>query len=163
MTIFYASATLAELSPLEVHRLYKLRVDVFVHEQQTPFAEIEDLDAAPGTTHLMALRTGESTELVGTIRLTPESDGSVRLGRLVVHSGQRGTEVAPALIERALRHIADRTPGADVVLSAQEPLIGYYEKFGFTPVGALTDDTGMAHQPMLLPAEKVGQLVKQPA
>lgn len=162
MTIFYASATLAELSPLEVHRLYKLRVDVFVHEQQTPFAEIEDLDAAPGTTHLMALRAGESTELVGTIRLAPEVDGTVRLGRLAVHPGQRGTEVAPGLIERALRHIADRTPGADVVLSAQEPLIGYYEKFGFTPVGELTDDTGMPHQPMLLTADQVEQLVKQP-
>lgn len=163
MTIFYAAASLAELSPLEVHRLYKLRVDVFVHEQQTPFAEIEDIDAANTTTHLMALRTGETTELVGAARLTPENGNTVRLGRLVVHPSERGTELAPGLIDLALRHIADRTPGVDVVLSAQEPLTGYYEKFGFTPTGELTDDTGVPHQPMILTAEKLDFPAGQPA
>lgn len=48
------AAPLAALAPLDVHALYKLRVDVFVHEQATPYAEIDDTDAQPSTIHLLA-------------------------------------------------------------------------------------------------------------
>ena len=39
--------SLHEMTPLEVHQLYKLRVDVFVAEQNCPFKEIDDQDASP--------------------------------------------------------------------------------------------------------------------
>lgn len=48
------AAPLAALAPQDVHALYKLRVDVFVHEQATPYAEIDDTDAQPSTIHLLA-------------------------------------------------------------------------------------------------------------
>lgn len=48
------AAPLAGLAPLDVHALYKLRVDVFVHEQATPYAEIDNTDAQPSTIHLLA-------------------------------------------------------------------------------------------------------------
>lgn len=170
MTTFFAVAHLAELAPLEVHRLYKLRVDVFVHEQATPYAEIEDLDAAAGTVHVMALQTRRvdghtTTELVGTARLSPEEvagEQVIRLGRIIVTPAERGTGLAQELIATALRHVAEKHPDTDVVLSAQEPLTGYYEKFGFRPVGGLTDDTGVPHQPMLLHAAELEGLVSQP-
>ena len=35
------AAPLGQLAALDVHQLYKLRVDVFVHEQRCPYAEID--------------------------------------------------------------------------------------------------------------------------
>ena len=47
--------SLDEMTPREVHALYKLRVDVFVAEQNCPYNEIDAQDADPSTTHLLAL------------------------------------------------------------------------------------------------------------
>lgn len=80
------AAPLAALAPLDVHALYKLRVDVFVREQATPYAEIDDTDAQPSTIHLLAwdspaaeqerAQAQEQTQdptsrLLGTARLFP--------------------------------------------------------------------------------------------
>ena len=48
------AAPLGQLAALDVHQLYKLRVDVFVHEQRCPYAEIDATDADPQTIHLLA-------------------------------------------------------------------------------------------------------------
>ena len=54
MTNYFAVSALREMSPVELHQLYKLRVDVFVHEQQTPYAEIDDTDALDTTFHAVS-------------------------------------------------------------------------------------------------------------
>ena len=61
---------LEQLAALDVHQLYKLRVDVFVHEQRCPYAEIDATDADPQTVHLLAW-DAESQELLGTARVFP--------------------------------------------------------------------------------------------
>ncbi|MGP6174697.1 GNAT family N-acetyltransferase [Corynebacterium sp. A21] len=158
MTIFYAVSNLADLSSLEVHRLYKLRVDIFVHEQLTAYAEIEDIDAAEGTMHVLAWNAAKingevSRELVGASRLhldTFAGDEVVRLGRIAVTSTERGTGLAAELIENSLRFAAERAPGKDVIISAQSPLQSYYEGYGFEVCGEAFDDSGVAHLPMKL-------------
>ena len=45
MPHFISAAPLGQLAALDVHQLYKLRVDVFVHEQRCPYAEIDATDA----------------------------------------------------------------------------------------------------------------------
>ena len=132
---------LTDLTPLQVHQLYKLRVDVFVHEQQCTYAEIDDTDALPTTVHLCAW--AESGELLGTARLFPV--GEVRqFGRFCLVPAARGTGLARQIMEKALRLGAD----LPLVLDAQAPLVGYYEGYGFRPVGELFDDAGIPHQPM---------------
>ncbi|MDO5511703.1 GNAT family N-acetyltransferase [Corynebacterium sp.] len=131
---------LAELRPLQVHQLYKLRVDVFVHEQQCPYAEIDDTDAAPTTIHICAW-SGE--ELLGTARLFPVDSGW-QFGRFALVRQARGTGVAGAIMDRALELGA----GHDMLLDAQVPLVAYYERYGFRPVGERFDDAGTPHQPM---------------
>ena len=44
--------SLVEMTPFEVHQLYKLRVDVFVAEQHCPYNEIDGQDADPDTRHI---------------------------------------------------------------------------------------------------------------
>ena len=45
-------ARFAELSPFEVYGLCRLRVDIFVVEQECPYPELDGRDTEPGTVHL---------------------------------------------------------------------------------------------------------------
>ena len=132
---------LTDLSPLQVHQLYKLRVDVFVHEQQCTYAEIDDTDARPDTVHICAWSPDGG--LLGTARLFPVPEGR-KFGRFALTPAARGTGLARSIMETALALGAD----APLLLDAQAPLVGYYEGYGFRPVGELFDDAGIPHQPM---------------
>lgn len=132
------------MSGLEVHRLYKLRVDVFVHEQRCPYAEIDATDALETTTHLLVI---DGDELLGTARLFPSAlDGRdvAQFGRFALAPAARGTGVGPAIMEAAIEH-AD----GPIYLEAQAPLVGYYSRFGFTVCGEEFDDEGVPHVPMI--------------
>ena len=52
-------APFAELTPFEVYRLCRLRVDVFVVEQQCPYPELDGRDLEPATLHLWLEADGE--------------------------------------------------------------------------------------------------------
>lgn len=145
----FIARPLARLSPLEVHQLYKLRVDVFVHEQQTPYAEIDDEDAEETTIQVLAV---VDKQVVGTARVYPSLiDGRdvIQFGRFAVAPAHRGTGLAGKLLSAALNAGLQRYPGRPVYLTAQKSLERYYALRGFTPVGEVYDDTGVPHQPML--------------
>ena len=72
-----SAAPLGQLAALDVHQLYKLRVDVFVHEQRCPYAEIDATDADPQTVHLLAW-DADTHELLGTARVFPAANSSRR-------------------------------------------------------------------------------------
>lgn len=131
---------LTGLTPLQVHQLYKLRVDVFVHEQACTYAEIDDTDALDSTVHICAW---SGDDLLGTARLFPVAEG-LQFGRFCLVPAARGTGVARAIMDRALELGA----GQDMLLDAQAPLVGYYKNYGFSPSGELFDDAGVPHQPM---------------
>lgn len=143
MHTLIAAHPLAALSPLEVHKLYKLRVDIFVHEQRCPYAEIDDVDADPDTVHLLAWDVA-GRQLLGTARVFPDG-ARLRLGRVCVTPSARGTGLSGQLVEAA----TGLAEGRDVVLDAQVPLVEFYRGFGFEPVGDVFDDEGIPHQPML--------------
>jgi ElaA protein len=163
MTTFFSVSSLSEMAPLEVHRLYKLRVDVFVHEQATPYAEIDDIDAEPTTKHMLVWRRGDGpTQLVGTARLYPDvvnGQDVTQLGRFVVAESDRGAGLAQELMFQTQRLAYETYPGRDVHLSAQTDLVDYYAEYGFEPTGERYDDSGVAHQPMMLSAGKLSAIV----
>lgn len=154
------AATFNELTPRELHEIYKLRVDIFVHEQQCCYQEIDDIDARLGTVHLQ-VRDDQGT-LAGVARIFPDTwkaiaeevaldEGVAVAGQPVTHFGRlcvapefRGTEVAGLLLDYALGN-----PGRAVFITAQSPLRGYYERHGFEVCGPEFDWDGMAHLPMV--------------
>lgn len=181
MTRYFAVSNLHELSPLEVHKLYKLRVDIFVHEQGTPYAEIDDADAATSTLHILAWERGASgaTVLDGCARLIPTtvadlaaSTGSTltldqgeisQLGRLAVAEEFRGSGLADEIMQNALRLAHEKHPGKDVVLTAQSPLRDFYEGYGFSVCGSEYIDSGVVHLPLSLNAAELEKYASTPA
>ncbi|MFI5505514.1 GNAT family N-acetyltransferase [Corynebacterium kutscheri] len=160
MNAIFSVARLADLSSLELHRIYKLRVDVFVQEQHCAYAEIDDIDAANTTVHFQACSTTEPSELIGYARMYPTEHG-LQLGRLVVSPAHRGTGLAAELMFQALRWAHEQHPESDIMLNAQLPLQEYYEAYGFVPAGEPFDDEGISHLPMALASTKLASIIEQ--
>ena len=129
-----------------------VRLEVFVVEQAVPFAlEIDARDEELTTIHLLA-RGADGTPLgAGRLLMEPEEPGRVHLGRLAVRSVARGTglgaRVVAALEQAALSHSG--RPSVEVVLSAQEQAMGFYEHCGYRLLnGHRYLDAGIWHQDM---------------
>lgn len=141
---------LGEMTSRETYDLFKLRVDVFVAEQQCPFTEIDKTDAASETFHVLAYDT--RGRLTGCARVfpAPDLDGSgfsgSHFGRFVVAPFARGTGLGPRIVEAGIE-FTTRWPG-DLVIKAQAGLVPYYDQFGFVEEGEEFLDTGMPHRVM---------------
>lgn len=157
MPHFISAAPLGQLAALDVHQLYRLRVDVFVHEQRCPYAEIDATDADPQTVHLLAW-DADTHELLGTARVFPAAPADdapttgAQIGRFALAPAARGTGLGRELLQAAIDLGERMHPGQPLYLEAQAGLVDYYASFGFTPTGEPFDDEGVPHQPMLRPA-----------
>ena len=133
-------ARFAELTAAEVYGLCRLRVDVFVVEQQCPYPELDGRDLEPATEHLWFEAAGEP---VATLRVL--DDGAERaIGRVATATGWRGHRLAARLMEAALASYGD----GPLHLGAQAYLQGWYERFGFRRSGADYVEDGIPHVPM---------------
>ncbi len=139
-------ARFAELDGRTLHDLVRLRIDVFVVEQQCPYAELDGRDPDPDTWHVWA----EDSGVVGYLRLLTEPDRTQRIGRVCVAAAHRGTGLAGRLLARAVELASAAAPGAPVVLDAQSHLAPWYERRGFAVAGSEFVEDGIPHLPMRL-------------
>jgi predicted GNAT family N-acyltransferase len=133
-------ASFAELTPFEVYGLCRLRVDVFVVEQECPYPELDGRDVEPATVHLWFESDGE---VVATIRVLDDGANRV-IGRVATAAGHRGRGLAAQLIEQGVQLCGD----APITLGAQAHLEGWYERFGFRRNGPGYVEDGIPHVPM---------------
>lgn len=129
-----------ELSSRTAYRLWALRAEVFVVEQDCPYLDLDGRDLDPGTRHLWVEGDGEP---VATLRLL-EDAGRLRIGRVATRERHRGAGLAAALVQEALRIAGER----EVVLDAQSHLVDWYQRFGFEPSGRGFVEDGIPHTPM---------------
>lgn len=139
----------------DLHDMLALRSRVFVVEQASPYPDIDGRD--PGALHLIA--RDEAGAIVGCARcLGPDEDGPdgeksdapVSFGRLAVDPSQRSTGLGRALVAESLTVLAERWPGRDVVIGAQQHLERFYGSFGFVRDTDPYDDFGIPHIDMRL-------------
>lgn len=138
------SAPFAELSTHELYGLCRLRVDVFVVEQQCPYPELDGRDLEPETVHLWFEADGEP---VATVRVLQGEAGRV-IGRVATAAAYRNRGLAGRLLEAAIEVCA----GAPISLGAQAYLEEWYERFGFRRSGPGYVEDGIPHVPMHRPA-----------
>ncbi|UNX55989.1 GNAT family N-acetyltransferase [Georgenia sp. TF02-10] len=145
-------------SRAQLEQCWEVRTEVFVVEQHVPLAEeIDDLDTAATTTHVLAVERTTGRAL-GTGRLLsdPAHAGEVHLGRLAVRAAARrtglGARLVVAIEALALAGHAEPAGAAlevTVVLSAQESAMGFYRRLGYEVVdGERYLDAGIWHQDM---------------
>ena len=132
-------ASFDQLDPATLYALLRLRVDVFVVEQRSPYPDLDGRDLEPSTRHLWI---GEPP--VAYLRLLAEPDGTWRIGRVAVATTARGTGLAGRLMDAALGLVGEH----ECVLDAQTYLVEFYQRYGFQPAGDEFLDAGVPHIPM---------------
>src|SRR5919109_2552856 len=97
----------ADLSPSTLYELLRLRVDVFVVEQASPYAELDGRDLEEGTRHFWLGGNGQPEPVLGCLRLLREPTGEFRIGRLCTARSARGHGLGRQLMEAALADVGD--------------------------------------------------------
>ncbi|MEV4200137.1 GNAT family N-acetyltransferase [Micromonospora globbae] len=143
-TIEVRTAAFADLTTRTFHDLLKLRIDVFVVEQNCPYPELDGRDVEPGTRHLW-LTDGEAP--LAYLRILADPGGVARIGRVVVAPRARGAGHAGRLMAEALAVVGERP----CVLDAQSHLVGFYARHGFAVAGPEFVEDGIPHVPMRRP------------
>jgi ElaA protein len=133
-------ATFEQLDAHTAYRLWALRSQVFVVEQDCPYLDLDGRDAEPSARHLWVEVDGLP---VSTLRLLEDGE-ALRVGRVATAESARGAGLAAALVQAALGLAGER----DVVLDAQSHLADWYAAFGFVPDGRGFVEDGIPHTPM---------------
>jgi ElaA protein len=137
------AAHFAELDATEAYALARLRQDVFVVEQASPYPDLDGRDLDATTVHLLMESDGV---LIGCARVVAEGPAR-RIGRVALAGSARGRGLGNDLVDAALAACGD----AEVRLDAQTPLAGWYAGFGFVVTGPEFDEDGVLHVPMARP------------
>ncbi|MBU3706330.1 MAG: GNAT family N-acetyltransferase [Mycobacterium sp.] len=136
----------ADLDATTLYELLKLRVEVFVVEQNCPYPELDGRDLLRETRHFW-LQNARG-EVISTLRLMeefPEGRTVFRIGRVCTAQSERGQGHTGRLMAAALAEVGE----LPCRISAQTYLAGMYARHGFTQDGPEFLEDAIAHIPML--------------
>jgi ElaA protein len=171
-------ARFSELDAATLYELLRLRVDVFVVEQECPYPELDGRDAEPGTRHLWFDNSfpatppdsahpatppdsaHPATPPNSAHPATPPNSGASPAAYLRILTAEDGTaRIGRVAVAHAARGTGlagqlmlaalDEIGDRPCVLDAQAYLVGFYRRYGFTPTGPEYDLDGIAHIPMM--------------
>ena len=139
--MIFRAAGFHELDSATLYALLKLRVEVFVVEQQCAYPELDGRDTEPGTRHLWYERDRVP---VAYLRILDYDGPVARIGRVVTAKDSRGLGLANQLMAAALTVIGNRP----IALDAQSDVVNLYERYGFRATGPEFVEDGIPHIPM---------------
>lgn len=129
-----------DLDARTLHDIVRLRIDVFVVEQDCPYPDLDGLDVLPTTRHLWL---AEDDGTIGCYLRILQDHMPQRIGRVVTAPTHRRQGLARRLMTEALsRH---RHP---TVLSGQVQAADLYLGLGFVVDGPEYLEDGIPHLPM---------------
>ena len=158
-TITWRFARFDELSPREVHDIFRARVAVFVVEQTCAFQDVDGAD--PLCWHLVgrAAGTGHSSmpdvpcppDIVAYCRLMPPGVKyrEPSIGRVVTLPPARGIGAGRILMREALARAQVLWPDQPLRIGAQMYLKDFYGEFGFAQSSEPYDEDGILHIEMI--------------
>ena len=145
MSVRVLTTEFDDLAPRTAYELWRLRQQVFVVEQDCPYADLDGRDLEDATRHVVLL---EDDAVIGCLRVLDDGDWA-RIGRVAVAQPARGRGMAVVLMGEALAVCGDR----EVRLDAQTGLTAFYAAHGFKVTGPEFDEDGIMHVPMRRPAQ----------
>ncbi|SMD34780.1 ElaA protein [Reichenbachiella faecimaris] len=132
-----------QLSPDQLYQILKLRVDVFVVEQNCPYPELDNSDQS--AEHFFVEKDGVPKAY---LRLNVSNENKAKISRVVTASDFRGKSASRKLIEKALEISKNQEEIKSVVLQAQDYLTDFYASFGFEKTSDVYLEDGIPHVDM---------------
>ena len=131
-------------SDRELHDALAVRRTVFIEEQSVP--EHRELDGKDdGATHFVAY--DEDGDPIGAARLREYESGVGKVERVAVVEPRRGEGLGRALMD-AVESAAAEAGYEEVVLHAQVPVVGFYERLDYEVTSEEFEDAGIPHREM---------------
>ncbi|MBK8583654.1 MAG: GNAT family N-acetyltransferase [Flavobacteriales bacterium] len=137
----------SELDTRLFHDVLRLRVDVFVVEQNCPYPELDGLDL--DALHIVGRDANGAVAAYARI-LPPQADGVPHIGRVVVAMEQRRNHVGKRLMEVTLDALEQQYGSKRSALAAQAHLQKFYAELGYVTTGAEYMLDGIPHVDMVL-------------
>lgn len=143
----YSILPFSKLSVMQLHDLFRLRVDIFVVEQNCPYPEIDGKD--PECFHLLG--SNENGEVIAAARIAPARIiyKQVSIGRVVVRKDARGNRYGREIMDAAMAFCQNELKATSVKLAAQYYLEDFYESLGFKTISEVYLWDGIDHVDML--------------
>lgn len=135
----------SELTLDELFEIYKLRVSVFVVEQNCPYQEVDDADKA--ACHLYMK---DETGIQAYLRVLPKGavHDEVAVGRVI--SVKRRCGIGTQIVKAGIAVARERFHARCILIGAQTYARKFYENVGFRQSGEEFLEDGIPHIPMTL-------------
>lgn len=150
-----------DLTNEELYEIFRLRISVFVVEQNCPYQDADGKDLqslhvqghltpSPSPTSLRQSasqrREGEGSLIAyARIVLPGISYKEISIGRVVTSPKARRTGAGKILMEKTMEYIKQKFGNVPIRIGAQAYLQKFYEKFGFVREGAEYLEDGIPH------------------
>lgn len=134
-----------ELTKDELVDIYKLRVEVFVVEQECPYQEVDEHDKY---SYHVWLR--DENGIQAYLRVLPKGRtyDDVSIGRVI--SMQRRSGLGSELLQEGIRIAKEKFNAGSITIGAQVYARKFYEKAGFVQISDEYLDVGIPHIDMRL-------------
>ena len=136
-----------ELTLDELHDILKLRIDIFVVEQNCPYPELDGKDKI--AFHLLG--SDSTHNIIAYTRIFKPGDyyNYAAIGRVVVHLDHRNRKLGHKLIEQSIIKIQELFGDVPIKIGAQTYLKKFYEHHGFKQMAEGYLEDGIPHIYML--------------
>lgn len=137
-----------ELTLMELHDLLRIRLDIFVVEQNCPYSEIDGMD--PQCIHVI----GETAkgEMIATARIAPAGTiySEWSIGRVVVKADFRQFKIGKDLMRVCIDYCEKIAKVKTIKIAAQLYLKKFYSSLGFEQISDVYPWDGIDHIDMRL-------------
>lgn len=139
----------SELSRDELFDIYKLRVSVFVVEQQCPYQEVDDGDRSA---YHVFMRDEEGIQAYLRILPAGVSFDQVSLGRVIAVKRRRG--LGTRIVREGIKAARELLDAREIKIEAQVYAKELYEKIGFVQTSEEFLEDGIPHVEMVWREQK---------
>ncbi len=133
------------LTAEELFKIYKVRVAVFVVEQNCPYQEVDDTDKE--SLHVWVEENGEIQAYLRIFEKDKETN-TMQIGRVL--SVVRGVGLGNKIIKSGIDRAKNILKADSIFIEAQTYALPFYEKAGFVTCGDEFLEDGIPHTPMTL-------------
>lgn len=139
--------TFTELNLDEFYSILKLRIDIFVVEQNCPYSELDNKDQI--AYHFFCK---DNNEVIAYTRIFKPGNyySEAAFGRVVVHPNYRNKSLGRQLIGKTIEEIRRLFGIIPIKIGGQLYLKKFYESFGFQQIGDEYLEDGIPHIYMIL-------------
>jgi ElaA protein len=143
MTLQKKCKPFSELTPHELYDIIRLRVEVFIVEQNCIFQDLDNKDQ-----HCSHLMFYNDDALVAYARIVPPGlaySSAMSIGRVITSATVRGTGTGFELMTDAINYCYKFFGKNEIKIGAQLYAKAFYERLGFKQSGAVYLEDGIDH------------------